>query len=303
MATPSVSVIVPAYNVEDNIARQLDALGREIASFDGEIIVVDDNSRDATAQRVMAWAVGNPNVPLTLLRARRRRGICGSRNAGLAAAASPIVAFADGDDVVDIDWMSGLIAVHKAGHICGGAVRGQDSMTRLPERFGVPYSFGGCMLMDRSLAIGLAGFDEQIRRGGTEIDFAIRAQLMAGAVVVNTLEAVTLYHEPDSFGLLARRGFQRERGHAYVRQRYRSEIDFGSARKLPWRSVAGNLVRLVASRDRRASSRVLDLLRSVWQLLWDLRFRVHMPVQKLYVEGILQHYACWKPRSVAGREK
>jgi hypothetical protein len=154
--------------------------------------------------------------------------------------------------------------------------------------------------MDRSLAIGLLGFDEQIRRGGTEIDFAIRAQLLAGAVVVNTLQAVTRYHEPDSFGPLVRRGFQRERGHAYIRQRYRSEIDFGSARKLPWRSVAGNLVYLVTSWDRRASMRALDLLRSIWQLLWDLRFRVHLPVQKLYVEGTLQQYSCWKTHSVTG---
>jgi glycosyltransferase involved in cell wall biosynthesis len=290
MDLASVSVIVPARNVEDNISRQLDALAAEIASIDGEIVVVDDASRDATAQKIASWMIEHPGISLTLLRAKRRRGICGSRNAGLMAASKSLVAFADGDDVVDAGWLAGLLSVHRPGRICGGAVREPNATERLPVDFGRAYAFGGCMLMEKSLALGVLGFDEQIRRGGTEVDFAIRAQLLAGAEVINTPAAVINYWVPTTSGKGLWRDFRRERGHAYIVQRHRDQVDFGPSTQLPWRSIAGNLRRVVHSADCGLSTRLLNLARSLSQLLWTVRFRVHLPAPRLLNGEVLRRY-------------
>jgi glycosyltransferase involved in cell wall biosynthesis len=290
MDLASVSVIVPARNVEDKIARQLDALAREIASIDGEIVVIDDASNDTTAQEVAAWMIENPAISLTLLRAKRRRGVCGSRNAGLMAASKSLVAFADGDDVVDGGWLAGLLSVQGPGRICGGAVREPNGPERLPAGFGLPYAFGGCMLMEKRLALRVLGFDEQIRLGGTEVDFAIRAQLFAGAEVVNTPAAVTSYWVPTPSGKRLWRDFRRERGHAYVVQRHRAQVDFGSRTQLPWRSVAGNLLRVVHSTDCGLSTRLRNLARSLSQLLWMVRFRFHLPAPRLLNKEVLRRY-------------
>lgn len=48
-----VSVILPTYNEKDSIVKLVHAVHEEIASYDHEIIVVDDNSPDGTHQHVL----------------------------------------------------------------------------------------------------------------------------------------------------------------------------------------------------------------------------------------------------------
>lgn len=63
---PSLSVIIPAYNEERNIAGAIDDVLQNVASTvsDVEIIVVDDGSRDATATLVSQIAARDPRVVL-----------------------------------------------------------------------------------------------------------------------------------------------------------------------------------------------------------------------------------------------
>ncbi|MDE2232278.1 MAG: glycosyltransferase, partial [Candidatus Omnitrophica bacterium] len=52
----TVSVIVPAYNASATIGRTLEALSRQKCSQPFEVIVVDDGSRDNTADIVRSFS-------------------------------------------------------------------------------------------------------------------------------------------------------------------------------------------------------------------------------------------------------
>lgn len=104
---PVASVIVPAYNCADLIDATLDSLLRQTCD-DIEIIVIDDASQDATADRVAAVAARDPRV--RLLRSPENRGPGAARNRGLDIARGTWIAFVDSDDLVDPARTERLIA-------------------------------------------------------------------------------------------------------------------------------------------------------------------------------------------------
>ncbi|GAA3760331.1 glycosyltransferase involved in cell wall biosynthesis [Spinactinospora alkalitolerans] len=99
----TLSVIVPARDVEPYIADTLASLGRN-ARKDFEFIVVDDGSTDATPEIVTDFAerLGG----LSMIRNDAAVGLSAARNQGLAAASGRYIVYLDGDD-----WLpSGYLA-------------------------------------------------------------------------------------------------------------------------------------------------------------------------------------------------
>lgn len=98
-----VSIIVPAYNEEARIAgtlaRVLDHFGA--ANGDWEAIVVDDGSRDATADRVRAMAGALPQ--LRLVQHPTNRGKGGAVRTGMLQACGELVLMTDADLSVPIE--------------------------------------------------------------------------------------------------------------------------------------------------------------------------------------------------------
>ena len=91
--TPDVSVVVPTYNRAHVLGESLaSVLGQEGVSV--EVVVVDDGSSDGTATSVGALA--DPRVVYV---PRPHAGIAEARNAGVAVARAPYIAFHDSDDV------------------------------------------------------------------------------------------------------------------------------------------------------------------------------------------------------------
>lgn len=89
----SVSVILPTYNRSTLLSRSIGSvLVQTFKNF--ELIVVDDGSRDDTADVVKA--IGDPRVRYMPL--GRNRGVSTARNAGLAEARGEFLAFQDSDD-------------------------------------------------------------------------------------------------------------------------------------------------------------------------------------------------------------
>jgi glycosyltransferase involved in cell wall biosynthesis len=85
---PAASIIVPAFNVARTIGATMDALLAQ--TFDDfEIIVVDDGSRDTTAD-ILERYVSNPKVTIIM---QRNRGLAGARNTGINAAMGEFVGF------------------------------------------------------------------------------------------------------------------------------------------------------------------------------------------------------------------
>lgn len=91
---PTFSVVVPAFNAERTIAATMRSVLMQTRS-DFELLVVDDGSTDATAERVEGLA-GDPRV--RLLR-QENSGVATARNSGIAAARGRFVSFLDSDDL------------------------------------------------------------------------------------------------------------------------------------------------------------------------------------------------------------
>ena len=94
--TPRLSVIIPAFDVEDWIPLTLESIsGQTMDSF--EVLVVDDGSGDATRDVVEACSAADPRIRLL-----RNPGTGGAqaRNHAISQARGEFLAFADADDVV-----------------------------------------------------------------------------------------------------------------------------------------------------------------------------------------------------------
>lgn len=93
-ATPRFTVVLSAYNEEGFVA---DAIGSVLAQTceDFELIVVDDGSRDGTAEIVEGFA---SDGRLRLIR-QENRGLAPSLNRAARAGSAPLIALIDADDL------------------------------------------------------------------------------------------------------------------------------------------------------------------------------------------------------------
>lgn len=103
---PSISVVVPAFNVEKYIEEAVDSLLDQTERFH-EIIVVDDGSTDATAARLDKYA-GCERVHVVHT---ANRGLGPARNEGLRHASGDFVYFMDSDDFVMPYFVATIAAI------------------------------------------------------------------------------------------------------------------------------------------------------------------------------------------------
>jgi hypothetical protein len=93
---PRLSVVVPFYNVEDYIGDCLDSLARQ--TFDDfEVILVDDGSRDGSAQIAKAFRAHDSRFRLVT---QENQGLGPARNTGTRYAEGEYITFVDSDDLV-----------------------------------------------------------------------------------------------------------------------------------------------------------------------------------------------------------
>lgn len=90
-----LAVVVPTYNEADNIAGLIERLHTALAEHAYEIIVVDDHSRDGTAEIVRGIARDDTRV--RCLERVGRRGLSSAVIEGMMATAAPTIAVIDGD--------------------------------------------------------------------------------------------------------------------------------------------------------------------------------------------------------------
>lgn len=91
---PLVSVVVPVYNVERYLDSCLDSLQTQTLSAI-EIIAVNDGSTDGSLAALQRRAAEDPRIKIV---DKPNGGLSSARNAGIMAAAAPIVCFLDSDD-------------------------------------------------------------------------------------------------------------------------------------------------------------------------------------------------------------
>ena len=192
---PRVSVIIAAYNAEETLDAQLDALERQTADFSFEVLVCDNGSTDGTAALTRRRMQRTPH--LRLIDASARRGPGAARNAGARAARAPFLVFCDADDVVADDWLALMHgSLSEAPFVSGTSRRPElNSRPENPTYFDwslyrmpfFPYLAGagaGNMGIHKAVFDEVGGFDETLRTG-EDLDLCWRVQLAGYPLIAN----------------------------------------------------------------------------------------------------------------------
>ena len=131
MATPHLSVFLPAYNEEKNVesaVRNVSSVCEQLG-FSSEILVVNDGSRDRTGDVVRAMLNDTPH--LRLVEHFPNRGYGGALQAGFAATRGDVVAFVPADNQFDFREIDRLLEeIERADIVCGYRASRQDSAIR-----------------------------------------------------------------------------------------------------------------------------------------------------------------------------
>jgi len=105
---PAVTVLIGAYENERTVARAIASI-LEQTEPDLELIVIDDGSRDGSSAAAREAIGSDPRG--RVMRLEQNLGIARSLNAGLEAAAAPVVAIQDADDYSAPDRLEQQIEV------------------------------------------------------------------------------------------------------------------------------------------------------------------------------------------------
>jgi dolichol-phosphate mannosyltransferase len=138
-----LSVVVPTFNERANVGVLVERVDAALKGIAWQIIVVDDDSPDGTAEAVKAIAARDARVQC--IRRVRRRGLAGAVIEGVLASAAPYVAVIDGDLQHDETLLPRMLETLKAGPAelvvasryvgDSGEVEALDPVRRLGSRF------------------------------------------------------------------------------------------------------------------------------------------------------------------------
>lgn len=201
-SSPSISAVLPAFNEEaviaDVVRDTVAALARNVERF--EIIVVDDGSRDATAERARSAV---PHADVKVLAHASNRGYGAALRTGFDAAGCEAVWLMDGDGQFDPADIQLLLPHYAADRVVAGRrINRQDGvMRRISNRafFSVVRALFGRTTADVNCAFKL--FPAQVGRGlrcdGAMIstELLLRAQRSGYRVV-----QVGVRHQPRRTG-------------------------------------------------------------------------------------------------------
>lgn len=101
---PTISVVVPVYNIEEEIPKcLLSILLQKFTDF--EIIAVDDGSTDKSGSILNEFAKKYKQIRVFHT---KNKGLSAARNLGISKARGKYIAFVDGDDFLDPDFLAKL---------------------------------------------------------------------------------------------------------------------------------------------------------------------------------------------------
>jgi glycosyltransferase involved in cell wall biosynthesis len=193
---PLVSVIMPAYNVEPYVGDAIrSALAQTFTDF--ELIVVDDGSKDGTAEIAKELARQDRRI---LIVQQANRGLAGARNSALRAARGEYFALLDSDDLWAPEFLERQVGILRSrqdvdivtgnGWYLGGPKHGQIARPYPDPRpdpdlasiIGDEWSVFIMSVFRRRVYTEIGAFDESMR-SNEDYDFWLRAA-MAGFTFV-----------------------------------------------------------------------------------------------------------------------
>lgn len=191
---PIISVVICTYNRSDLLEILLHSMGQQtLDPAYYEIIVIDNNSTDATAATVEKFdQLKNLRYILEL-----KQGLSHARNRGWREALGEYVAYVDDDCKVPEGWLTAAVETIKAVEpgIFGGPYYAyyltpkpewyQDSYGSAPDRGPSlrimqkdEYLDGGNLFIKRKLLESIGGFDTKLGMSGSALAFAEETELL-----------------------------------------------------------------------------------------------------------------------------
>jgi dolichol-phosphate mannosyltransferase len=187
-----LAVVIPTFNERENISELIARLARVLAGIDYEVIVVDDDSPDGTADAVRAIARSDARV--RVLQRVDRRGLSSACVEGMLATAAPYIAVMDADLQHDESVLPAMLARLRDGgldlvvgtrHAEGGSIgelsaeraRMSDAgkrLSRIVTRVELSDPMSGFFVVDRR-------FFEEVVRSLSALGFKILLDLVASA--------------------------------------------------------------------------------------------------------------------------
>ena len=236
-APPGLSVIIPTRGRPESLARAGRSLfGQQGIAPGGIELVIVDNDADRGAEAVAASLAAEAPFLVHYV-CEPTPGVASARNAGLAKASAPLIAFLDDDEEASPGWLAALTAaqVRFEADVVFGPVRGcapdpDPSRRAYFERFfsregpaeaGLLEGYYGCgdSLMRRAALPEPAPFSVSRNHVGGEDDLLFQQMKAAGARFAWAPEAWVWEHPDPSRITLAyalRRAFAYGQGPSYA---------------------------------------------------------------------------------------
>ncbi len=297
---PRVSVIIPAFNAEEYIEQALRSVLDQTYD-DWEIVVCDDCSTDATAERVRSFG-----DRLRLVRTGANSGPAAARNLAIAHSSGELLAFLDSDDYWLPAYLERQVALYDSANAPTGDVgivacnasllrsngtRPETHMdvVRFPRKVGLPRLLRsnpifGSALAPRRVVDEIGGFCPDLSRA-QDFDLWIRI-VEAGYRVVATREVLAVHRVratswSSDVGVMAR----------YTQSTYRRALERGN----------------LSVRERRIARRELRRQRLIEQISFErgLSYRRTLRSLPLLLLVVAEHPHTWRsvPRLVGRGRK
>ncbi len=235
------SIVVPAFNAEATLGECLAALrGQNFAAPEYEIIVVDDGSKDRTAQVALPFGV-------QLIR-QHNRGAAAARNAGWRQAQGEWIAFTDADCVPSRSWLRALVetadrarAVGAAGKTIGLGSRspaarfcdldGALDAGRYLQHPKFPFAPSSNLMYRRAALARVGGFDERYS-SYEACDLHQRILRVHEQPFVYEPRAVILHRHREGWKAFWRQQYSYGIGYAQFMIHHRDECEWTAAHEL-----------------------------------------------------------------------
>ena len=235
-----LSVVIPTFNRSENLSRTVSALRNQtLEAGSYEVLIVDDGSKDDTAERVRKMQQDYPTPLFYFYQQNRKQGA--ARNLGAASARGDLLVFL-GDDIVPTDsflqehlhehqkqakraedaskvvvigyttWPPDLRCTPFLEYIGEQGWQFGFSLIEDPEDVDFNYFYSSNVSIDRRFFLESGGFDEHFKEYGWEdIELSLRLK-KRGMELVYCPDAIAYHHHETCIASFSER--QRKVGHS-----------------------------------------------------------------------------------------
>ncbi len=205
-----VSVIIPAYNAANTVARTLESLLTQTYAA-WEVIVVDDGSEDKTVAIVTHFAEKDDRIRIV---SQPNQGVSAARNTGIGLARHAWLLFLDADDWIlnhFLERMNQVVLSHdEIDAVDCGWVRVATDGTRLVEKYApaledlfptlaryCPFAIHACIVR-KSLVESVGGFDTSLR---TCEDWDLWQRIARAGAIFGSVKEIMAFYQMRSGSL------------------------------------------------------------------------------------------------------